>query len=428
MVNDPDTAITWLRDPACTPERAAAAVAFFDRLLSTAVAEDRPATADADRLRQAVAAYAAARADQDGVQLLRAQHLANPLFDSPDAQVRRYAALSYLAVSRAMDFPTRGRQALDEATGLSRQLLRESRGSADPRVRALRNQTLALLVSALLVRGHRKMELLPYGENEAHAERLRADLDEACLLLDGLEPPADQSVEALTLRGWALTVIWQLQPEDAVLDEAVRHLRLAATRPIPAGLSDLAQRDAETGRAAALDRLAVALMLSGRPGWVHEGEAVLAELHEGVTDPTYRAGALISEATAQAQLWLLKPTPEAAARTWDAYRAAVVGTAGPLPLTAFQAATQWGGWLLSAGRPRAAAMPYAVATLLLPGLVSHEFTDEQREELIRIAPGVAAHAAWGLAGTDPAAAVACLETSRAILHNARLTASAREDR
>jgi hypothetical protein len=121
-------------------------------------------------------------------------------------------------------------------------------------------------------------------------------------------------------------------------------------------------------------------------------------------------------ATALVRRWQLTNREEDAEAARTAYRDAV-STSMPLHLpTAFDAATQWGGWAWLRGQWGEAGEAYGHAVTALHYAVRRQAGVPDKELTLRKAPGVAAMAALGLARDGAAdAAFVALETGRAVL-------------
>jgi hypothetical protein len=409
-----------LHRPRWNDEEIDHAVALHDLLITP----DRGPDQVTARLRKRLATDLRQRFERANriMDLVRAEIFSLGWLDSPDSSERRLCVLEYQGLTSFMGFEAGAAGHLDRAIRVLLELDRavQEGGEAARSVLGSRYDSALLnLAVASLVRYQNRQELLLLDRTpEPEREAIEADLDRA---VDASErvlqfPGSASRPAAMATLGYCYALRYEIDERYRngktinsaieLLQEAVRQ---AGTGTSPAEVAN---------RVGIMDRLAAALLKRNRRRDVDTAIELLTVIRsETAYVPGYNAaGGAATMATARLLRWTHTRSPADRQSARSAY---IDGFAAALSAhlpTAVDIATQWGGWAWSEGWWAEAGEAYGQALQALHLAVRRQASREERDLILRKAPGVAAMAALGLArGGAAEAALVALETGRAAL-------------
>jgi CHAT domain-containing protein len=351
----------------------------------------------------------------------RAEHFSSGWLDSPNALERRLCVLQYQGFTSFLGFQTGALGLLDRAVNVLLELDRavlEGGTAARALMGSRYESALINLAAACYIRYDGRRELLLLDQTTAaEREMIKADLDRAADAAERVIQSAGPSLaSAVAILGSCYVRRYEdderyKKPET--IDSAIALLQDAVSR------SGAGRNPGEIAeRVGIKDRLAAALMIRNRKRDIDAAIELLTEVKsEAALLPFYNAaGGALTMATARLLRWTHTGSPadreSARAAYLDGFASAL---GGHLP-TAVDIATQWGGWAWSEGWWAEAGEAYSRAMRALHLAVRRQASRDERELILRKAPGVAAMAALGLArGGAKEAALVALETGRAVL-------------
>lgn len=409
-----------LRRPAWTVEETDHAVALHDLLESP----DRRPDALLVALRGRLAGNLRQRFEETGsiFYLIRAEIFSLGWLDSPDPFEHRLVVLYYQGFTSFISFQTGAAGHLDRAISVLLELDRAVEDGGDA-ARALLDDrydtALLSLAGACYTRYNRRRELLLLDQTpDEERQVIEDDLDRAVDACERIlrnpgspsRPAAMATLGSCYALGYEIHDRYQNQETiDSAIDLLREALRLAGTGSTPAEV---------TNRTGIMDRLAAALLIRNRLQDVDEGIELLAEARaETAYVPVYGAGGgAATMASALVRRWLHTRSRADEERARAAYVSAFASSLDAHLPTAIDVATQRGGWAWGERWWAEAGEAYGQAIDAMHLAVRRQANREERELILRLAPNVAAMAAFGLVrAQENEAALVALETGRAVL-------------
>ena len=409
-----------LRRPSWTGEEIDHAVAVHDLLLAPDRGPDQ-VTAD---LRKRLAKALKQRSERSPrvMDMIRAEIFSLGWLDSPDPFERRLCVLEYQGLISFMGFEGGAAGQLDRAISVLLELDRAVRDGGDAARTALGpryDSALVNLAAASVVRYQNRRELLLLEQTpDREREAIEADLDRAVKASERVLqfPGSPSRPAAMATLGYCYSLRYEIDERyqntktiTSAIDLLQEALRLAGTGTSPAEVAN---------RVGIMDRLASALLKRNRKQDVDTAIELLTEVQaKAALLPLYNvAGGALTMASARMLRWTHTRSPADRESARAAYLDGFAAALGAHLPTAVDIATQWGGWAWNEGWWAEAGQAYSRAMHALHLAVRRQASREERELILRQAPGVAAMAALGLArGENKQAALVALETGRAVL-------------
>jgi hypothetical protein len=409
-----------LRHPSWTSDEIDHAVALHDLLESPDLPPDPVLVSLRSRL--AVDLRRRSERSASAMDITRAGIFSLGWLDSPDPFTHRLAVLYYQGHTSFMNFQTGVTGYLDRAISILSELdrtIQEGGDAARALLRSGYDTALFNLACACYVRYHRQRELLLLDQtSDAEREAIEADLDRA---VDACErvlriPGSSTRPAAMATLGSCYALGYELHDRyrnPETIDSAINLLREAVLLTgTGSGLAEV------SNRIGIKDRLAAGLLIRATRQDVDEAIELLTAIRaEASSLPFYNdVGGGGTLATALVRRWMHTRDRADEEKARAAYVSAFASSLDAHLPTAIDVATQRGGWAWGEGWWAEAGEAYGQAMHALHLAVRRQASREERELILRLAPDVAARAAFGLvrAHVNEAALVA-LETGRAVL-------------